>query len=132
MTGFSQDRNHLGRNQKLLQSGEFKRVFDQADYKVGSPVFLLLARDNELGHARLGLVVGKKNARLAVSRNRIKRQVRESFRLWQHRLPPVDIIFLARKGAGELPRHELRQQLERAWSRLVKQAAPEDRSSCAG
>lgn len=127
MTGYT-----LSRNQKLLQSGEFKRVFDRADYKVGTPVFLLLARKNDLGRARLGLVVGKKNANLAVSRNRIKRQVRESFRLWQHQLPSVDIIFLARKGAEVLPRQELRQQLERGWGRLVRQAAPGERSSCAG
>lgn len=122
----------FGRNQKLLHSGEFKRVFDQPDCKVGTPVFLLLARSNGLTHPRIGLVVGKKNARLAVSRNRIKRQVRESFRLWQHRLPSVDIIFLARKGADQLPCPELRQQLEKAWSRMVKRLAAGDTVACAG
>ena len=119
-------------DQKLLQSGEFKRVFDQADCKVGTPVFLMLARSNGLDHPRIGLVVGKKNARLAVSRNRIKRQVRESFRLWQHRLPSVDIIFLARKGADQLPCPEFRQQLEKAWGRLLKRAAAGDKVACAG
>lgn len=122
----------LRRNRKLLQSGEFKRVFDQPDYKVGTPVFLLLARNNGLDHPRIGLVVGKKNARLAVSRNRIKRQVRESFRLWQHRLPSADIIFLARKGADQLPCPEFRQQLEKAWLRLLKRATAGEQAACAG
>lgn len=122
----------LRRDRKLLHSGEFKRVFDQPDCKVGTPVFLLLARSNGLDHPRIGLVVGKKNARLAVSRNRIKRQVRESFRLWQHRLPNADIIFLARKGADKLPCPEFRQQLEQAWLRLLKRAAVGERVVCAG
>ena len=117
-------------DQKLLQSEEFKRVFDQPDCKVGTPIFLLLARSNGLGRPRIGLVVGKKNARLAVSRNRIKRQVRESFRLWQHRLPSADIIFLARRGADQLPCPEFRQQLENAWSRMRKRMATGEPAQC--
>nr|WP_315984226.1 ribonuclease P protein component [Aliamphritea spongicola] len=38
--------------------------------------------------------------RLAVNRNRVRRIIRESFRLEQQQLPNVDIVILARKGLG--------------------------------
>ena len=42
--------------------------------------------------ARLGIIVPKKGNRLAVRRNRIKRMIRNEFRLIRHRLSPMDII----------------------------------------
>lgn len=47
---------------------------------------------NTLGHARLGLVVGKKIARHAVRRNYMKRVLREMFRREQNLLRGVDIL----------------------------------------
>lgn len=51
---------------------------------------MLYARDNQLSHARLGVVAAKRLAPRAVTRNTIKRVVRESFRL--STLPPLDCI----------------------------------------
>jgi ribonuclease P protein component len=44
------------------------------------------------GAARLGLLVTRQHAPRAVERNRIKRCVREAFRLEQARLGPVDVL----------------------------------------
>ncbi len=41
---------------------------------------------------RLGIVVPKRGTRLAVRRNRIKRLIRESFRLHIEEIPPVDVV----------------------------------------
>ena len=41
---------------------------------------------------RLGLVIGKKLLRRAVDRNRVKRCIREQFRLNRGRLPACDLI----------------------------------------
>ena len=43
--------------------------------------------------ARLGLVIPKKNARDAVLRNAVKRQVREVFRRQRPQMPPCDLVF---------------------------------------
>jgi ribonuclease P protein component len=51
---------------------------------------VLYTRANELAHARLGVVVAKRFAPRAVTRNAIKRITRELFR--QSRLPAVDCI----------------------------------------
>jgi ribonuclease P protein component len=44
------------------------------------------------GGPRLGLLVTRKHAARAVERNRIKRCLREAFRLEQARLGPLDVL----------------------------------------
>ncbi len=41
---------------------------------------------------RLGMMIGKKNARTAVLRNAVKRRIREQFRLRQAGLPPAQYV----------------------------------------
>ena len=59
--------------------------------------FLLILRKNNKDARRLGLVVGRKVGG-AVSRNRIKRLIREFFRLNKEKIPESsDLIVLAKK-----------------------------------
>lgn len=51
---------------------------------------MLYTRSNQLDHARLGVVAAKRFAPRAVTRNTIKRVVREQFR--QAALPALDCI----------------------------------------
>ncbi|MCG7599625.1 ribonuclease P protein component [Halomonas sp. McH1-25] len=108
------------RQLRLLTAGEYRRVFDQASYKIHGKGLLALASDNALGYPRVGLVFSKKNVRRAVDRNRLKRLVRESIRLQQHRLPAVDIVVLARRGVNDLDNETLHRQLYGMWRRLEK------------
>ena len=82
---------------------------------------MALARWNTLGHSRLGLVVSKKNVKLAVDRNRFKRLVRESVRLRQDQLPGVDIVVLARRGVQDMDNDALYRQLHGMWKRLRRE-----------
>ncbi|MBR9827069.1 MAG: ribonuclease P protein component [Oceanospirillales bacterium] len=110
------------RQLRMLTGGDFKRVFDRAVVKVPEKHLLILARPNDLGHARIGFVMSKKNVRRAVQRNRIRRVIRESFRLHQHQLPALDMIILARKGLDELDNPDLHAMIIRCWSRAGKKA----------
>ncbi|MCR3800137.1 ribonuclease P protein component, partial [Pseudomonas aeruginosa] len=65
-------------------------------------------------------VIGKKNVKLAVQRNRLKRLIRESFRHNQETLAGWDIVVIARKGLGELENPELHQQFGKLWKRLLR------------
>lgn len=120
----------FGRDKRLLKSRQFAAVFDSPTGKAPGKCVLLLARDNGLDHPRLGLVIGKKCAKLAVERNRLKRLIRESFRLHQEMLAGLDIVVVARKGLGDLDNPELHPQFVKLWKRLARsrqspQARPE-------
>lgn len=61
-------------------------------------------------------MVGKKHLKRAVDRNRFKRLARESFRHHQQLLEGLDIIVLARAGAGRVEDdREIPQLLDKAW-----------------
>lgn len=111
----------FGKDKRLLTQPDFQRIFDASEYRVSNRHFLVLAKRNQYGVPRLGLVIGKRNCRLAVSRNKIKRLARESFRHRQYSLPTVDIIFLARRELGLVPGAEFREMLSRAWQNLEHQ-----------
>lgn len=113
------------KQQRLLLPREFKAVFDAATIKASHKSLLLLARPTDTATAvatpRLGLVVAKKHARLAVQRNRIKRLLRESFRRHQSVLAGLDIIALARPGLWQMDNQTLIATIEAQWQRLLKQ-----------
>ena len=101
----------------MLTQQTFQHVFDKATYRVAHRHFLMLARSNDSKQARLGLVIGKKNIRLAVDRNRVKRIARETFRRHQSNLPALDIIVIARRGLGDLDKN-IATILSDAWLKL--------------
>lgn len=57
----------------------------------------MIAVTNSKPQARLGIVVAKRNVKLAVDRNRIKRHVRESFRQQQQSMQGLDIVVVVKK-----------------------------------
>ena len=107
---------------RLAKKEDFSGVFGQAAYKYSTPELLILARPNLCSCARLGVVVPKKNVRKAVARNRIKRIIRESFRLNKYLLPSWDIVVLAFRQADKAPNEQLFERLVKGWSRLARQA----------
>lgn len=113
----------FGREKRLLTPRQFKAVFDSPSGKEPGRNVLLLARENDLQHPRLGLVIGKKSVKLSVERNRIKRQIRETFRHHQLELAGWDIVIIARKGLADLDNPELAKQFAKLWKRLSRNPA---------
>lgn len=109
--------NGFDKTRRLLTKENYNAVFEQAT-KITSSDFLFLYRLNKIGHARLGLALSKKMIRKAHDRNRLKRMLRETFRL-QTGLPPVDIIVLAKFGVGNKEHTLLRVNLEKSWNKLI-------------
>lgn len=88
-------RYRLSREQHLRRRRDFDRVF--ADRcSAGDPRMVVYVVRNGLDLTRLGMSVSKRLGK-AVQRNRIRRIIRESFRLGQHDIPTgMDIVCVAK------------------------------------
>lgn len=105
---------------RLVKPAEFDQVFAD-NQRARTDTLLVMARPNELGHARLGMVVSKRMLSRAVDRNRVKRCIRESFRLCFDGLPACDFVvrLTSRPKPGEEAR-ELGRTLQRAGQRAME------------
>ena len=83
----------------------------------------LVAKTNTFDFARLGMIVSKRNIRLAVHRNRVKRLLREWFRSHADRFRSYDIVLFVREYALSEDRLKaaLLETLE-AWDKRVQKA----------
>lgn len=108
----------LPRSARLSGKADFDRVFATARRK-GSRFFRIVLADNGLGHARLGMAVSRRVDKRAVVRNRLRRQIRESFRAAWPGLPPVDIVVTARPEAAHAARGDVWADLVAFWPRLA-------------
>lgn len=72
----------------------------------------MYAAPNELSVTRIGITVGKRVARSAVQRNRVRRRIRESLRSCYARLQPGrDVVLIARPPALEASWAQLQEAL---------------------
>ena len=81
---------------------------------------LVIATENNLGIARLGLAISRKNIKTAIKRNQIKRTIRESFRLNQEKLEGLDIVVTAQKASVEAEKRALKDSLSNHWLRITE------------
>ncbi|WP_417685936.1 ribonuclease P protein component [Pseudidiomarina gelatinasegens] len=112
-----------GRELRLLTPAHFQKVFANPPVKAVTAELTMLATPNNLDIPRIGVTLSKKRAKRAVDRNRIKRKIRESFRLKQHKIPAFDIIVIGKNGVVNLSQEELQQRLDYLWRTLSKRCA---------
>jgi ribonuclease P protein component len=119
MAGRGEHRHRLGRALRLRRPSEFQLGYAQGR-RFGNELFSATVRANAEAHPRLGQSVAVRIAGTAVNRNRLRRLVRESFRLRQHELPAVDIIVGVRAAARTTDNPALRAALDRLWNKIAQ------------
>ncbi|MEJ2530413.1 MAG: ribonuclease P protein component [Halioglobus sp.] len=119
----------FGKAKRLLNAKDYSRVFDGTEAKASHKRLLLLAKRNNSSRHRLGLVIARKNVRLAVERNRIKRVAREFFRTLQEEEPGMDVVLLARHGMDQLDNAELSTILRQQWQVLGRRISKTESNS---
>ncbi len=83
-------------HERMKDPAEFRRVFE-GRRSASDPVLVVYGVENGRGYSRLGISVSRKKVRAANDRNRLKRLVREAFRLSKSELPAgIDLVVLPR------------------------------------
>ena len=100
----------------MLAGADFERVYG-ARRRVQDACFSINYAPSPAGQARLGLSIGGKVVGNAVARNRVKRVIRDWFRL-QDGLPPLDLVVGARNAAAAAHNAQLRDSLDFLRTRL--------------
>ncbi len=100
----------------VKENYEFRRIYRKGRSAV-SPQLVIYCQRNRRGHSRLGVSVSTKLG-CAVVRNRVRRRIREIYRLNKAKmLPGYDLIVVARVRAVETDY----QKLDRTYLRLLEQ-----------
>lgn len=109
----------LCRSQRLLKPAEFQQVLKKGR-RARDAHFSVYAQANGKSLARLGITVSRRVALSAVVRNRIKRQIRESFRVSTAGLLGTDVVVVANAPAASAPNAALRQSLIQLLEKTAK------------
>ncbi|MFH1380533.1 MAG: ribonuclease P protein component [bacterium] len=106
------------RSERLIFSRDFMRVKQNGRYFICNGLTLQILRTTNNNPPRLGLVVSKRVG-IAVVRNRVKRLIREVFRLNKHTLiPGCDIVAVPNAQRVQDAYHDM----ERDFMSLCKKA----------
>jgi ribonuclease P protein component len=105
----------LGVQRRLRRSADFERLLRDGERRSLSGFTFFIER-RDAGLPRLGMLVTRKHAAQATERNRIKRCIREAFRLEQKSLGPLDV--LVRPPYGVRPAADMITRLRGLFSRL--------------
>jgi len=98
----SRARRSFDRTRRITRRADFERLLKAGKRRsIAGFVFYMARRDS--GPPRLGIVISRRHARLAATRNAIKRYIREAFRLEQAELGSIDLLVRPPLGARPLP-----------------------------
>ena len=99
------------KTERLTKRPEFKKVMDEGRKKRVERICIIFSIPNELGRKRLGIIASKKIGN-AVTRNKVKRRIREIFRQIKHRIgPSLDIVIVSGKDMVRLPHRAIEKKL---------------------
>ncbi|HET9678482.1 MAG TPA: ribonuclease P protein component [Buchnera sp. (in: enterobacteria)] len=101
---------------RLLNRKDFNYVFLNPKRIAFKELVLLSRKNDTFQHSRIGIIISKKNIKKSNERNRIKRLVRETFRISQNiLLVPMDHVLIIKKSSMDLDNSKLMNLLKKLW-----------------
>jgi len=107
------------RTRRVRRRSEFN-VLMKSGCRSRDGLFSIYVGVSDALHARLGVTVSKRVSPKAVARNRIKRQIRESFRHHQDLLAGLSLVVTAHAPADQRSNVQLRASLKQHWTRVTQ------------
>jgi ribonuclease P protein component len=106
----------FGKDERIRKRRDYLRIYQEGG-RIGSSNFIAILGNNQSGKTRLGIAVNKKIGN-AVTRNRIKRLIRECFRLRKDGIPhSKDIVIIAKRDISLLKYQDVRTELDRLFGK---------------
>jgi ribonuclease P protein component len=104
----------FGKHERIRKRKDFLKLYEDG-IRINSQNFIIILSRNQTGMRRLGITVTKKVGN-SVKRNRIKRLLREFFRLNKDILPDShDIVIIVKRDIPFLKYEDVRVELERLF-----------------
>ena len=111
-----------GNAQKKQESYfRLKSEFDfvkQNSSKYVSKNLIILRAEPEKGVLKIGIICGRKFCRKAVVRNRVRRIIKEAFRLLWNNIKPTKMLLIPRQGAEFLKTQDIQSELISALKKM--------------
>ncbi len=112
-------KNQLGHDDRLHSPKSFQHVYKNAR-KFRYQGICVLVCVNNVTCSRLGVSISKRQIKRAVDRNRIKRLIRECFRVNKNELGIcLDMVFSVYSSLLELNNSEIIACLELLWTKVI-------------
>ncbi len=105
------------KSNRIVKPEDYRQVFKSSCRSVDDK-FLVIAKKNDLKCARLGLAISKKNISKAVSRNNIKRAIRESFRHHKNILKGIDVVVVVHRKQTTINNKTVNESLGAHWKNV--------------
>lgn len=112
------------KHQRILKNRDFRRMY-ASQQRGGTALFTYHVMPDQNSHdkqqcSKLGVTVSKKVSKAAVHRNRIKRQVKEFYRLNQHDLTSTSLVITAKRGCAEASDEQRWAELAQLWEKVMR------------
>lgn len=119
----------ISRAQRLRRQRDFNALRAQGVSRA-HPLLVMRTMPNALPQSRFGFIVSKRASPLSVTRNRVRRRLREVVRKLPFR-DGWDVLLIARQSTADAPFDAL-QAATASLARRLRLLAPEERSGDAG
>ena len=102
---------------KASLSPDYSNTLKESDFNYRNSAVSIRGKYNQMEYPRIGYSIPKRGTKLAFRRNRLKRLVKEAFRLNARQLPKMDIIVLVQNESQD---EVLSAILDAAFSKLIQ------------
>ena len=109
----------MGLKHSIPSSEGFSKIFSSPDKKHSTDSLVVLSKENQLEHSRIGVAIRKKDIKLSVNRNRIKRKIKGSFRSKLLELQKKDYVVLVKKNLSKEEK-QMTRDLDLLWGKFKK------------
>ena len=101
----------------VLTTPAYNSVFSNPDIKLTEGMFFLIGKKNLSQIPRIGITIKKRDFKLAVERNALKRIIKVSFKGVSHKLPAFDYVIIVKGNKAD--KEQIKERLKELWQKCL-------------